>query len=187
MAREKLAGVSGCRLPDAPAGTYLSDCCRRGFHENFATTFVAMQDDGPVSSSCSEWEALIPIPARMGVRLTLQPAAQQNQFSPCGAAAGLCSRSVPEDVHAARRAECHNRATGKFQLRESLFGAFENIALPQTRSFGRLEHGCAANDSQRAFYEGDGAYVLHGGWDREQRWEHQCNAEEIHVDPKLGS
>jgi hypothetical protein len=128
-----------------------------------------MQNDGSVSGRRSECGALIPIRARVRVRLTLQPATQQNQFSSCGAAPGLCSRSVSEDVHAARRAERHNRATGKFQLRESLFGAFENIALPQTRAFGCLEDGCTANDSQRAFYEGDGAYVLNGGWDRQQR------------------
>ncbi len=105
----------------------------------------------------------------MGVRLTLQPAAQQNQFRSGSAARDFSSLSVPEDVHAARRAERHNRATGKFQLRESLFGSFENIALPQTRSFDCLKHCCAANDSQRAFYEGDRAYVLNGGWDRQQR------------------
>ena len=61
---------------------------------------------------------------------------------------GLSSHPVPEDIHAAQRAERHNSAANKFQLRESLVGALDNIALPQAHSFGCLERCCTANYSQ---------------------------------------
>ncbi len=49
MAREELAGGSGCWLPDASVGAYLSDCGRAGLDKNFAATFIAVKNDGTVS------------------------------------------------------------------------------------------------------------------------------------------
>src|ERR1700746_1715189 len=147
-AREKLAGSPSCGFAHVSVGTHLTDCGRARFDKNVASTFVTMKNDGTISSRSSEHGAFIPIRARVGVRLTLQPAAQQYQLRPSGVAPGLSSHAVPEDIHAAQRAERHNSTANKFQLRESLFRALDHIALPQTRSFGCLEHCRTANYSQ---------------------------------------
>jgi hypothetical protein len=83
-----------------------------------------MNNDGTISRRGSERGALIPIGASMRVRLTLQPATQQNQFRSRSTVRNLSSRSVSKDVHSARRTESYNRPASKFQLRESLVGAF---------------------------------------------------------------
>ena len=104
-----------------------------------------MKNDRTIFSRTSEQEAFIPVRARVCNRLTLQPAAQQYQLRSSSVAPGLSSQAAPEDIHAARWAERHNSAGNKFQLRESLVGALDNIALPQARSFGCLERCSTAN------------------------------------------
>src|SRR6266852_1162411 len=137
-AREKLAGSPSCWLARVSVWAHLTDCSRARFDKNVAPTFVGMKNDSTISTRSSKQWAFIPIRARVSIRLTLQPAAQQYQLPSSGVACGLSSRAVPEDIHAARRAERYNSAANKFQFHESLVGALDNIALPQARSFGCL-------------------------------------------------
>ena len=186
MAREKLAGSSSGRLACASASADFGDERGAGLDKNIGAGLVAMENYGARRGGRSEHGAFVAIGAGVGVRLTFQPAAEQNQLR-SSIASRLSSRAMPEDVHSARGAERDNRAAGKFQLREASLRTLDNIALPQMCSLRSLQHSRTANDAERAFDEGDGTEVLRGSRDRQQQCEEQCNAEKVHVDPDLGT
>ena len=118
MAREKLAGSPSGRLACASASADFGDERGAGLDKNIGAGLVAMENDGARCGGRSEHGAFVAIGAGVGVRLTFQPAAQQNQLR-SSIPSRLSSRAMPEDVHSARRAERDNRAAGEFQLRES--------------------------------------------------------------------
>jgi hypothetical protein len=94
------------------------------------------------------------------------------------------THEVPENVQAAGRTKGHDRAAYELQLYESPAGALDDVTLSKAHTFSSLQNACAANDSQRAFQEGNRADALHSRWKGQQQ-QGQRYAERIHVDPKI--
>src|SRR5450631_2183144 len=166
LSRKKLPRLRADRLPRIPVRAYLADSCAARFDEDVTSAIIGMNDHSAAAyHGYRKQVAFITIGADTGIRLRLQPPAQQHELArDLATLSALMTRAPSEKIKPTRRTQGHDGPARKFQLHESLVGSLEDIALPETHSFCTGQNAGAAQQSYRAFQKGSGADARHCRW-----------------------